>query len=210
MLKRILLFLFVLAGLRVSAQHRSDVTLWSVGATLDSRAVHNDAGLTFGFFFEQNSGVGLSFNHYWTDHLSTELAVDTFRGDVETAATFTNGRAHLGDLNGRAISGMAQWHFLPGRRVRPYLSAGLAHISGDFDPDDIISVLPIDLPNIDLESEVTWTAAVGLDVNLTDHWALAGEVKEVPWNGVEVTGSNAGDEFKLDPTLFNVGVRYRF
>ncbi|HEY0372850.1 MAG TPA: OmpW family outer membrane protein [Thermoanaerobaculia bacterium] len=209
MTRRILFFLFLLAGLRVSAQNRTDITVWSVGSLVDNTQIQTGSG-TNGLFFKQKPGFGLSFNRYWNDHLSTEVSYMTFRGNMNYASTYTDAQARLGELEARTITTMAQWHFRTGMRVTPYLSGGIAHISGDFDPVRIISVLPTDQPSIELESNVTWTAAAGLDINLTDRWALSLEAKRVPWNAVQTGGTYEHDGVDIDPMLWGSGVRYRF
>lgn len=207
-LYRALFLLFVLAGLRVSAQssQQSDVALWTVGSFIADTSITADENETIDLTFDEEPGFGVSFNHYWTDRFSTELSVMTFRADL-SASAFLLPDTRLGELDGRAVTAMAQWHFLRDRRVSPYIAGGVAHISGTFDP--VVFEGEEDEGEIDLESDTTWAAAVGMDINLTDHWALSFEAKRVPWDAVE-EGGVPEDEIDVDPMLYGSGVRFRF
>ncbi|HET8775778.1 MAG TPA: OmpW family outer membrane protein [Thermoanaerobaculia bacterium] len=209
---RMLFLLFVIAGgLRSSAQTvlpsqsgaRSEVALWSVGTFIADTTLTDTEGDSLDILFEEKPGFGVSFNHYWTDQFSTEVSLMAFSADMNVSSPFAP-EFKLGTLNAHTETAMAQWHFRPGARVMPYLSGGIAHIGGTFDPND-----PEDPAEIDLESNVTWTAAVGLDIRLTDRWALAFEAKRVPWNAVEEGGS-ADEAIDIDPMLYGSGVRFRF
>ena len=205
---RTLFLLFVLAGLRVSAQTRqNDVALWTVGSYMANTTIAEDEGFTLAVIFDEKIGYGLSANHFWTDQFSTELALMTFNADLNVASAFTDGAEEIGELNGRAVTAMAQWHFLRDRAVSPYVSAGVAHIGGSFDP--IAAFGEGDEPEIDLESEVTWAAAIGMNIRLTERFALTFEAKRIPFDALEEGGLEA-DEIPVDPMLYGTGVRFRF
>ncbi|HEX6096023.1 MAG TPA: OmpW family outer membrane protein [Thermoanaerobaculia bacterium] len=210
-LYRALFLLFIAAGLRLSAQTvlpaqsstRSDVALWTVGSFIaDTGFVDEEDGSFIDIYFEEKPGLGISFNHYWTDRFSTEVSLMTFGADLIVAPP-ASPEVKIAELNARTATAMAQWHFRTGARVSPYLSGGVAHISGTFDINDGVE------ETLDLQSNVTWTAAVGMDIRLTDRWALAFEAKRVPWNAVEEGGA-AEDAIDIDPMLYGSGVRFRF
>ena len=208
---RALFLILIAAGLRASAQTvlptqtttRSDVGLWTVGSFIaDTGFTDEEDGNFIDILFEEQPGLGISFNHYWTDHFSTEVSLMTFGADMVVMEP-ASPEIKIGELDARTATAMAQWHFRTGARVMPYLSGGIAHITGTFDPNDGEEV------TIDLQSNVTWTAAVGMDIRLTDRWALAFEAKRVPWNAVEECGS-VEDAIDIDPMLYGSGVRFRF
>jgi outer membrane protein W len=210
---RVLFLLFVIAGLRLSAQvsvppqsRPSEVALWTVGSFMADTQLTDEEGDYLDVFFEEEPGLGVSFNHYWTDHFSTEVSLMTFRADLSVGSALIQEPVRIGELDGRAVTAMAQWHFRQGARVMPYLAGGIAHIGGTFDPVDDEET---DGGSIDLESNVTWTAAAGLDIRLTDHFLLCLEAKRVPWNAVEEGGS-VEDAIDIDPMLYGSGVRFRF
>ena len=205
---RVLFLLFVLAGLRASAQSsQSDVALWTVGSYIADTTLTDDDGETIDVLFDESAGYGLSVNHFWTDRFSTEVSLMTFRADM-SVSSFLLPETELGELDGRAVTAMAQWHFLRDRRVSPYIAGGVAHIGGAFDPLDDAEPVDDDA-EIDLESEVTWSAAVGMNIRITDRFVISFEAKRIPWDAVEEGGSDA-DEIDIDPMLYGTGVRFRF
>lgn len=204
---RALFLLFIAAGaVRTSAQApmRSDIAVWAVGSYMTDSTITDIEGDSFDVLFEEQPGLGVSFNHYWTETFSTEVALMTFGADMSAETAL--GDFELGELDGRTVTAMAQWHFARDARVSPYFGAGIAHIGGTFDPVDDEEE---DLGTLDLESELTWTLAAGLDVNLTDRIALSFEAKHVAWSAVEEGGAEE-DAIDIDPMLYGAGVRFRF
>lgn len=203
---RVLFVLFVLAGsLRMSAQNTSsDVAVWIVDSELSESSVVDD-GDTIEFDFDESAGYGISFNHFWTDAFSTEFALQKYGADLDLSSdvgpTFT-----LGELDVTSLTAMAQWHFNRDGRFSPYVGGGVAQISGELELD---AGLGEPVESIDLESKVTWTAALGANLNLTDRIALAGEMKYIPWDLNEENGAPE-DAIEADPVTFSAGVRFRF
>jgi outer membrane protein W len=198
--------MFILAGLRAAAQSSTDVALWLVDSEFTSSSVV-DEGDVIEFDFDEEVGYGLSFNHYWTNSFSTELALQKYSADMTIGSdfgpTFT-----AGELRVTTVTAMAQWHFNRDGRFSPYIGGGIARVGGDFEfASDILE--PGDESSVDLESETTWTAAVGANVRLTDRIALTGEMKGIPWDARE-EGGILGDAIEVDPITFAVGVRFRF
>ena len=203
---RLLFLLFVVAGsLRMSAQNASsDVALWIVDSELSQSSIVDD-GDTIEFDFDESVGYGISFNHFWTNAFSTEVALQKYGAELSIGSdigpTFT-----VGELDVTSFTAMAQWHFNRDGRFSPYTGGGAAHISGEFESD---AGLGEPMESIDLESELTWTAAVGANVNLTDRIALVGEMKYIPWDVNEEDGAPE-DAIEADPVTFSAGVRFRF
>ena len=212
---RVLFLLFVAAGLRLSAQvvsgaplqpaTQSDVALWTVGSFIADTALTDVDGDSLDILFEEKPGYGISVNHFWTDRFSTELSLMTFRADMSVSSSLLP-ETELGELEGRAVTAMAQWHFRRGARVMPYLAAGVGHIGGTFDPT---GEFEDGEGSTDLESDVTWSAAAGLNIRLTDHIGLCFEAKRIPWDAIEEDGDPA-DAIDIDPMLYGSGVRFRF
>lgn len=214
---RIVFLLFVVAGaVRLSAQtSTSEAGVWIVDTRL---AGEGDVD------FDEKIGFGLSFNHYWTERISTELSWQEIKADTlldgEVVISGFCGFGELppqgqpgvifvpgidpGKLEVTAITAMAQLHFNREGRLAPYAGAGVAHLSGDLSY--------VDTPfaqTYELESEITWAASAGADLRLTDRLFLAGEVKFIPWSAIaeDVPGSEGID---IDPLIMGVGVKMRF
>jgi outer membrane protein W len=212
-ISRIVFLLFIVAGsIRLSAQlaPKSDVGIWTVGAQLTENDLSED-GDDVRVEFEDQGGLGISFNHFWTDTFSTEIAAQKYSSDMNIT-TDLGGTGSLtfkaGDLDITAVTAMGEWHFRRATRFAPYVGAGIARISGEFDPVDDPDDPEFNGP-FDLESKITWTAAVGANIRLTDHIALAGEFKYIPWSAF-AEGDTSSDSIDLDPLTLSLGVKARF
>lgn len=208
---RIVFVLFVMAGsVRLSAQTAgtSDVGLWLVGSKL-AESTLVDEGDSITLDFDEKLGYGVSFNHFWTDAFSTEIAAQKFGADLIVSADFApSPDFNVADVDITSITAMAQLHFMRASRFSPYVGAGIARISGDFDqiddPDD-----PDSSGSFDLESETTWAAAVGANVRINDHFFFVGELKYIPWSAV-AEDDPASDSIDVDPLTVAAGVKVRF
>lgn len=215
---RIVFLLFIAAGaVRLSAQMKSsEIGVWVINTEW------KDSKLGDGFgAFDDTSGQGIAFNRYWTERFSTELSAQrfgaqTFLGASSVPVRYFCGFGELpgqpgvivftpsstGKLNVTAITALAQMHFNRAGRVAPYVGAGVSHLSADFDGN--AEVLPFDV-----ESDITWAAAAGLDVRITDRVFLTGELRYIPWSAIAEGAAN-GESLNVEPLALNAGVKVRF
>lgn len=208
---RIMFLLFIVAGsMRLSAQAASsDLGVWLVGSKLAESTLTDD-GDEIGVDFDEELGYGISFNHFWTDGFSTEIAAQKFGADLILQGPPSAGglTINVGDVDITSITAMGQLHFRRATRFAPYIAGGIARISGEFDPIDD----PDDPANSgpgDLESETTWAAAIGANVRITDRIFFVGEMKYIPWSAV-AEDDPTGDSIDVDPMTFAAGVKVRF
>lgn len=97
---------------------------------------------------------------------------------------------------------LLQYHFTQFQGFKPYVGAGVNYTK-------ISSVNLVSPYSLEKDS---WGLAVqaGVDVPLSKNWSVNFDVKKVQIRtNVFASGVSAG-ELKLDPTLFSVGVGYRF
>ena len=203
---RVLFVLFLVAGALRGAAQTTDVSVWIVDSELsESRVVDgNDSAI---FDFDEDLGYGFSLNRYWARSFSTELAVQKYSAEMNVTP---EGESTLkaGDLDVTSLTLMGQWHFRRGARFSPYVGAGLSLMRGEFEFADIVE--DPEPERISLESELGYALSFGADVNLTDHIALSGEMKFVPWDAREKNGSQLDEAVELDPATFAAGLRFRF
>src|SRR5688572_174285 len=107
---RILFLLFIAAGsIRLSAQTQSsDVGVWIVGSELEESTIVED-GDEVTFDFEEEVGYGISFNHFWTERFSTEIAMQKFGADLNIDTDTFDFTA--GDIDVTSVTVMGQMHF---------------------------------------------------------------------------------------------------
>jgi len=205
---RILFFLFIAAGsIRLSAQTASsDIGVWVVASNLKETTLTED-GDDIDIAFDEDNGYGMSFNHFWTDRFSTELAAQTIHGDMSITSHFggTPFTFDAGQLDALALTAIAQWHFNRAGRFSPYVGAGVARMSGDFEAIDD----PDGLDSFDLESEIGLAANVGANIRLTESLFLAADFKYIPWSAV-AEGDSSSDSLDIDPSLLSIGMKVRF
>ncbi|HYC62180.1 MAG TPA: porin family protein [Thermoanaerobaculia bacterium] len=201
---RIIFVLFIAAGSsRVYAQTpSSEVGAWLVVSEFEAVAIQDDDG-DVDLDFASDTGYGISFNRYWTNRFSTELSLQKFSAEI--TAEFEGDEFDIGDLDATAVTAMAQWHFNRDGRFSPYLGAGLARLTGDVEPRNIVE--PTE--SLDLESEFSIAAAVGANIRLNDHFSLAGEFKYTPWSAV-MEDDPDDESLDIDPITFAAGVKFRF
>ena len=205
---RILFLLFIVAGsIRLSAQTpSSDFGAWVVGSDLKETTLTEDGDdITVGF--DKENGFGFSFNHFWTENVSTEIAAQTFHGRMTITSDFGAGplKFDVGNLDAIALSALAQYHFNRAGRFSPYVGGGIARLSGDFEAFDD----PDGVESFDLESELAWTAAAGANVRITENLFLAADLKFIPWSAV-AEGEPESESLDIDPLLLSFGMKVRF
>lgn len=207
---RIIFFLFIAAGtIRLSAQTPSnDIGVSLVLPKLDTSTVADEDGDAT-ISFDEDLGFGLSVNHFWSERFSTELAVQKYSADLnlDIDTIEADSEFNAGDVDVMSLTAMAQMHFMRAARFSPYVGAGLARVWGEFDPVEFDG--EEDGGAIDLDPELTWAAALGANVRLTDRVFLTGEMKYIPWEAI-AEGDTSEDSVDLNPITFAAGVKVRF
>lgn len=203
---RLLFVLFIVAGAsRTFAQTNasSDIGLWLIQPQLSETTFTDDED-DVTLDFDEDLGFGVSYNRFWTDAFSTEFGAQKYGADMTLGATGSPA-VTVGELDVTALSAIGQLHFNRAGRFSVFAGAGAAYLMSEFDPSDDDP----DSETEDLESEVTWTAAVGANVALTERIALTGEIRYTPWSAT-AEGDDDSDALDIDPLTFSAGVRFRF
>ncbi len=166
------------------------------------RATHLDMANKDG----TNPSLGLTVNnktipevdisYFFSPNLAAELVLTV----PQKQTVYTNGTA-LGTFKHLPPTLLLQYHFTNFHGFKPYVGAGVNYTK--------ISSVRLGAAGLEKDS---WGAAVqvGMDVPLTKNWSLNLDLKKVQIRSdVFLNGANQG-ELKLDPTLFSLGVGYRF
>ncbi len=143
----------------------------------------------------------IDFSYFFTPNFAAELILTVpQQHDVKVAGTFIGTFKHLPPTL------TAQWHFLPGGAVDPYLGAGLNLT--------LLSDVKLAVPGVgglDLNtSSVGPALQAGVDIKLAPQWSLNLDVKyvqirsDVKLNGAKISA------VQVDPLLLGLGVGYRF
>ena len=136
---RILFLLFVIAGgIRLSAQ-TSDAGVWIVGSRLEETSVVEDND-DITIDFDEDIGWGISFNHFWTERFSTEIAAQKFGGDMTVGISSIEGELNFtaGELDATSLTALAQLHFRRATRFAPYVGTS-------YQPGVVLSAKPVEV-----------------------------------------------------------------
>jgi outer membrane protein W len=206
---RTIFLLFVTVGVvRLSAQPlSSEIGVWIVDTKWTDTTLGTE-NRNRGGEFDENTGYGISFNHFWTDSISTELSAQRFSTDAVIGYYSVEGEeiVDVGEVEATTLIAMVQWHFNRDGRFAPYVGAGATRLSAEYEPDAegpraFILGAPPSGP-YDFETETVLSVAAGANVRVTDRFYLAGEAKYMP--------DTAINHVEIDPLIFSGGVKLRF
>ena len=202
MIKRLsLLFsLLVLLPFTASAQ-MNDLGVFISTSQFEESEIE-DAGDIFDVEFDEDMGVGVLYNRFWTNSFSTEFAYQRLGADL--TLSFNDVAEDVGELDLDMLSGTAQLHFMRGAIISPYVGAGVAYISGEAG-----SINQSELESVDLESTVDFLVNAGLNVGLGRGFAVFLDGKYVMY---EANGEDDPDEeaLELNPLIIAGGIKLRF
>ena len=181
----------------------SDAAVWITDSEFNDPSITDDDG-TVNFELDEDAGFGLSVNHFWFSSFSTELAYHKFGADLD--ASLDGGpRFDLGEIDAQSLTGIAQWHFRRESRFSPYVGAGVAFMTGEFDPIDEEE----EAEAFAFEDEFTWAANFGANIGLTERLALGLDAKYMNWEP-RAEDDEGGDRVDLSPLVLSAGLRFRF
>jgi opacity protein-like surface antigen len=162
----------------------------------------NDAGDIFDVEFDEDMGVGILYNRFWTNSFSTEFAYQRLGADL--TLSFEDISEDVGSLDLDMLTATGQLHFARGSMISPYIGAGVAYVSGEAGAID-----GSELENADLENEVDFLANAGLNVGLGRSLVIFLDGKYVMY---EARGEGDPDDDALDvnPLIIAAGIKWRF
>jgi outer membrane protein len=142
----------------------------------------------------------VDISYFFTPNFSAELILT-----VPQKHDVTLGGVNIGTFKHLPPTLTAQWHFLPGQTVNPYVGAGLNFT--------LISDVKLANGTLDLDSSSVGAALqVGVDFKVASNCYINLDVKYVQIQSdvkVAATGAKV-TTVKVDPMLYSVGVGYRF
>ncbi len=198
--RAVLVVLLGLVALPLFGQS-NDVAVWFGG----SRVGSTDADGT-NIHFDRGNSIGAGFNHYWSDHLSAELAVFADRHDGTLRVAGVNA-FDVGRLRMIPITAMVQWHHDRAGRIDPYLGAGVTYVKADsLHSADLDAV---GVGRVKVKSRFGWTGGAGLAYAISRPLAVAADVRYIGYRPESGSGSERV-KLELSPVLYSLGLRWRF
>jgi outer membrane protein len=147
----------------------------------------------------------VDFSYFFTDHIAAELIAATAKTYVSAKGTAI-GDVNVGNVWVLPPTLTLQYHFLPHERFSPYLGAGI-NVSFFY------SAKPSGYPitSFGLSNAVGPALQAGFDYNLTGHWFLNVDIKQI---FIKTTARINGGAVKandwVNPLIIGAGIGYRF
>ncbi len=201
-MKRILipLSLLLLLSLPALAQN-NELGVFISTSQFDDGEI-DEAGDIFDVEFDEDMGVGIMYNRFWTSGFSTELAYQRLGADLTVSAGDIS--EQVGDLDLDMLSATAQLHFMKGSIISPYIGGGVAYISGQAG-----SIDQNELEDQDLENEVEFLANAGLNVGLGRSFGIFLDGKYVMYEA-RGEGESDGEALDINPLIISGGLKFKF
>jgi len=199
-MRRCLILLTTLIALPLSAQS-NEVGVWGGVSRVGSTEVTGSK-----IRFDRGNAFGASFNHFWGDHLSGEVAAFSVRhdGSIDVAGTtaFTTGSLRMTPL-----TATLQWHRARTAPLDFFAGGGVAFVrSSSLHSSDLDA---LGVGRVDIESRIGWTALGGVSYAFADSFAIAAEARYIGYRP-QSGPSDARVRLNLSPVLYLAGVRWRF
>jgi outer membrane protein W len=200
-IKRTVIALSLLLLPLTATAQRNDLGVFISTSQFEDSEI-NDAGDIFDVEFDEDMGVGILYNRFWTNSFSTEFAYQRLGADL--TLSFQDISEDVGSLDLDMLTATGQLHFARGSMISPYIGAGVAYVSGEAGAID-----GSELENADLENEVDFLANAGLNVGLGRSLVIFLDGKYVMY---EARGEGDPDDDALDvnPLIIAAGIKWRF
>lgn len=203
-MKKAILAVLAVTMTMVAAGASAQTSPWQVRA----RAVYIDPADKS----DPVAGVGASDRIGVSDKTIPEIDVSYFfTPNIAAELVLTYPQKHDVTLDGQTIgtfkhlppSLLAQYHFMPGATVSPYVGAGINWTT--FSKNRILN------GQGSLEHD-SWGLALqaGFDYKLDQNWSLNVDVKKLQLRSDVMIAGVKASKVKVDPVLFGIGVGYRF
>jgi outer membrane protein len=141
----------------------------------------------------------LDFTRFFTENLALELVLATASHDVTVPS---DGDQSLGSVDLLPPTLVAQWHFMPDGKFKPYVGVGL---NATFFYNSTGA-----LQDLDFDDSFSYAGDVGLDVAFGERMYFNVDLKYVAIEtDVEFEGDQLGT-VTIDPFIFGVGLGVRF
>lgn len=145
----------------------------------------------------------IDITYFWSKHFATELILATSKHNINAVGTAL-GDVDLGHTWVLPPTLLAQYHFNPDGKLRPYVGAGINYTF--FYSEDSGA-----MDKISYDDGFGFALQGGIDIGLNEHWMLNADVKKIWLNtDVSINDGAVTADVDLNPWVFGVGFGYRF
>ena len=140
----------------------------------------------------------VDISYFFTPHWAAELILT-----YPQKHTVTLDGASIGTFRHLPPTLTAQYHFMPGKTIDPYLGAGVNYT--------LLSKVQLLAGGARLEHDSVGLALqAGADFRLDSHWSVNVDVKKLQLGSDVMIGGARASRVKVDPVLVGVGLGYLF
>ncbi len=150
----------------------------------------------------------LDFSYFLTDHIAFELIAASTRHDIKATGTAL-GNVDVGSVWALPPTLTVQYHFMPHSAFSPYLGAGI-NVTFWYGASPALPTVT----HFSVGNNVGAALQAGFDYNVTGHWFLNVDVKQLFLNAdahvdaLNTVTLKAHDA--LNPLVVGAGIGYRF
>jgi outer membrane protein len=201
MKKHLIALAAVAAALAAPLAQAQDTGSWIVrGRALHLDSANKGSVANAGITLENKTFPEVDITYFFSPNLAAELVL-TYPQKHDLKA----GGATIGSIKHLPPTLSLQYHVTGLQGFRPYVGAGINYTR--FSSFKLNSGASTDVD----KNSFGLAVGVGADVDVGGGWLLNVDLKKVQIRAKDVTagGTNLGD-LKVDPTLFSIGVGYRF
>ena len=161
--------------------------------------VPNASSSISGLDAESQWAPELDFSYFFNKNVAVELILATTRHEITL-----NGNS-LGKVSVLPPTITVQYHFADLGAFKPYVGAGI-NVTWFYDNDLKLANKPLDLD----KSSVGGALQAGMDYEFQKNWFFNLDYKYI-WMSTDVAaGGTTLTKLKLNPSVFGIGVGYRF
>lgn len=159
----------------------------------------------------------LDISYFFTSNFAVELILAVTPHDVDGKGVLAGS---IGDAWLLPPTLLAQYHFNPGGKLKPYVGAGINY-TVFFNEDDSGALLPnagLTVSDFDLDDNFGWALQAGVDIHLRDNMYLNLDVKKL-WLDTDATVRTVQGgpsvnvvraDVDIDPWIVGVGIGWKF
>ena len=202
MTKRIAIALSLLLFPLVAAAQMNDLGVFISTSQFEDSEI-TDAGDIFDAEFDEDMGVGILYNRFWTNSFSTEFSYQKLGADL--TLSFQDIQEDVGELDLDILSATGQFHFGRSSMLSPYVGGGVAYVSGEAG-----SIDEDELEDTDLENEIDFLVNAGLNLNLGRSFTIFLDGKYVMYEARGEDDGPGDEAIDINPLIIAAGVKWRF
>ena len=147
----------------------------------------------------------VDLSYFFTPNIAAELIAASTRHEVSASGTAL-GHVDVGSVYVLPPTLTVQYHFMPHSKFSPYVGAGIA-LAFFYDSQPARPTVT----KVGFSNNVGAAVQAGFDYNVTGHWYLNFDVKQIFVNTTaRIKGGTIIAKTALDPTVVGAGIGYRF